>query len=576
MLVWNGRLDNRADLARELQLSKESPDVDMVVAAYRRWGNDAFRRLRGDWSIAAWNGRERRLVLAKDPLGMRPLYYAATTGGLEFSGSLDWMVRTVKQNLELDLEYVAGWLSFFPAAHLTPYRGIASVPPASYLCFEPGRTTVHKYWEFEAPRFAPAASDAELEERFRSEFRQAVRRRLAGPRPLLAELSGGVDSSSIVCVADELLAQESGLAPRLDTLSYFDDSEPNWNERPYFSLIEAKRGREGSHIEVGSARELSVLLEPSGVFAATPSHLAQGAAARKRVAQLACSGGYGAILSGVGGDEFTGGVPTPIPELADRLASLDFRDFGARLRAWALVERRPWMHLVRDTVRAFAPRMVSGTPSSRRPPAWLLKTFERRYRLALRGYEKPLALRGPAPSFQENLSTIDALRRQIAASAADEEGTPEKRYPFLDVDFLQFLFGLPRVKLLEPGRRRALMRRAMRGIVPDEILDRKRKAFVTRSPRTAIATLWREIERLTHNMASESLGIVSSTRFREALGAVRAGQDVGILPIYRTLLVECWLQNLAARPVPVRPRPPDSTNRPALDRHRFSGNVSAG
>jgi asparagine synthase (glutamine-hydrolysing) len=172
----------------------------------------------------------------------------------------------------------------------------------------------------------------------------------------------------------------------------------------------------------------------------------------------------------------------------------------------------------------------------------------------LSGYEKPLTVSGPLPSFQENLATIEALRRQIAASLVGAEDTPEKLYPFLDVDFLQFLFGLPRHQLIVPCRRRSLMRRSLAGLVPEEILNRKRKAYVTRSPRVAISTRWREIESLVRNMVSESFGIVSSERFLEALREIRTGHDAPILPVYRTLLIECWLQNLTRHRVLSRDR----------------------
>src|SRR6202035_132686 len=94
-------------------------------------------------------------------------------------------------------------------------------------------------------------SDAEYEEHFRFCFTESVKRRLRSDSPVLAELSGGMDSSSIVCMADQILARGKGETPRLDTLSYYDDSEPNWNERPYFTKVEEKRGRAGCHIDVG-------------------------------------------------------------------------------------------------------------------------------------------------------------------------------------------------------------------------------------------------------------------------------------------------------------------------------------
>src|SRR5579864_4787500 len=116
----------------------------------------------------------------------------------------------------------------------------------------PPRSTLFPYTTLFRSRIR-YRTDAEYEEHFRSAFEQSVKRRLGSAAPVLAELSGGVDSSSIVCVADDILTREGG--PRLDTVSYYDDSEPNWDERPFFTRIEEKRGRTGCHINIHQKEE---------------------------------------------------------------------------------------------------------------------------------------------------------------------------------------------------------------------------------------------------------------------------------------------------------------------------------
>jgi asparagine synthase (glutamine-hydrolysing) len=420
-----------------------------------------------------------------------------------------------------------------------------------------GKIVIRKYWEFTPSPELRFRDDEAYEEQFRSAFTMAVRRRLRSEQPLLAELSGGVDSSSIVCVADALLAHERGLTPRLDTFSYYDDREPHWDERPYFALVEARRGRQSFRARVDSGQDLAALFEGPREFCCTPTELLRHSRYREAFRNHVRCGGYGGVLSGIGGDEFTGGVPTPIPELSDLLASLRIGTLVSQLKTWALSQRRPWMHVLFDTVRAFAPSLLTGTVPARRPPAWVQPQFRRRYRSALTGYDKPLTFWGPRPSFQENLSAVEALQRQLAASNLGAEGSAEKRYPFLDVDFLQFLFSVPRNQLVQPGRRRALMRRALGGIVPDEILNRKRKAYVTRAPRLALVAHWKAVQSLTREMASESLGIVSSGRFRAALDELRGGKELSILPVHRTLLLECWLRHLFAQGGPCPPKRPE-------------------
>jgi asparagine synthase (glutamine-hydrolysing) len=545
VLVWDGRLDNAPDLARELGLRNDvkGDDAEIVAAAYEKWTNDVFRRIKGDWAFTVWNAEERCLVLAKDPIGTHPLFYSLTPGGLAWSSSLAWLVQNSAASRALNFEYLAGWLAFFPSASLTPYSGIEAVRPSCFVSFEAGQAEIHKYWDFLPGEINQRCDEPEYEEQFRSVFTNSVRRRLRSIKPVLAELSGGMDSSSMVCVADALLMREPDLTPRLDTVSYYDDDEPDWNERPYFALVEAQRGREGLHVPADSSQYLARLFEDQQ-FAAIPAEM--GKTGREdTVTTFIRSQGYGSVLSGIGGDEFTGGVPTAIPELADLIAAGHARSLAKQLTQWALSQRRPWFHVLFDTLRAFAPSYLGGTTVARRTPCWLTSQFRSQFRSVLHGYDSPLTLWGPPPSFQENLSALEALRRQLAASNAGSEGTADKRYPYLDCDLLQFLFTVPRRQLVEPGRRRSLMRRSLAGIVPDAILNRKRKAYVTRAPRTAIAAHWKDIQSLTRDMVAESLGIVSSAAFRQSLHEARAGKELAILPIHRMLLLECWLRNLS-------------------------------
>jgi asparagine synthase (glutamine-hydrolysing) len=208
---------------------------------------------------------------------------------------------------------------------------------------------------------------------------------------------------------------------------------------------------------------------------------------------------------------------------------------------WALVKRKPWFHLLFDTVRRFLP-VNALVPEREEPPRWLRPSFAKRNRLALRGYETRLNLFGALPSFQENLLTMDALRRQMACSPLSYQPLLEKRYPYLDRNLIEFLFALPREQLLRPGQRRSLMRRALVGTVPSEILERRRKAYVARAPMAAIATQWAILKEMTQNMVSDSLGVVDEKQIQETLEKARNGQDIPMVSLIRTLQVESWLQ----------------------------------
>jgi asparagine synthase (glutamine-hydrolysing) len=551
VITWDGRLDNRAELIRRLRdtLTISATDVSIVAAAYDKWGANCFSELVGDWAVSIWEPNSRSLILAKDPIGTRHLYYSIDNDQVTWSTILDPLVLFANKSFALCEEYIAGWFSFFPATHLTPYIGIHSVPPSSSVVIRNGEQTIGKYWDFDPAKQVRYRTDAEYEEHFRAVFGEAVRRRLRSDSPILAELSGGMDSSSIVCVADTIFARGAAESPRLDTISYYDDSEPNWNERPYFTKVEEKRGRSGTHIDFSEPEPLNFELD-SDHFAATPgSGGGRPSEASRQIAACIATQGNRVVLSGIGGDEFTGGVPTPVPELEDLIARGHFKILAHQLKVWALNKRKPWFYLLFDAARGFIPIGLVGVPKHKRPAPWFNPAFVKRNRAALTGYEDRTKLFGPLPTFQGHVGTLDALRRQLACSDLSSDPPREKRYPYLDRGLLEFVSAIPREQLVRPGQRRSLMRRALIGIVPSELLNRKRKAFVTRGPTVGISAELPRLMELSQHMLIGSLGIADSTRFVEALQKTRQGAEVPVVPLMRTLGMELWLRNLTARHV---------------------------
>jgi asparagine synthase (glutamine-hydrolysing) len=546
VITWDGRLDNRADLISELRdsLTVNSTDVAIVAAAYEKWRASCLGKLIGDWALSIWNPSDRSVLLAKDPIGTKHLYYSIDSYQISWCTILDPLVRLVGKPLSICEEYMAGWFSFFPGTHLTPYVGIHSVPPASSVLIQPERHMVSKYWEFDPKKRIGYRTDGEYEEHFRMVFGEAVRRRLRSDTPILAELSGGMDSSSIVCMADTIVGRGAAETPRLDTISYYNDSEPNWNERPYFTKVEEKRGRTGCHIDVGKQEQPYLELNNSD-FAATPSASRNPSwePERKRAETLASQRNR-VMLSGIGGDEVMGGVPTPTPELQDLLVEGHFKQLAHQLKLWALNKRKPWFYLFFEAAREFFPSALVGIPKHRRPATWLTADFINRNRGVLHGYEPRIKLFGALPTFQGNMNTLAALQRQLGCTALPSAPTYEKRYPYLDRDLLEFLYAVPREQLVRPGQRRSLMRRALVGITPDEVLNRKRKGFVSRARLVTIATDWPRYVEMTQNMACGPLGIVDANKFLEVLQKARRGQEVATVFMMRTIIFERWLRGL--------------------------------
>ena len=546
-ITWDGRLDNRTELIAELRdaLTDEAPDVAIVAAGYEHWGTACFARLIGDWALSIWDAKSRSLILAKDPIGTRHLYYSIEVGQVTWSSVLDPLVLFADKSLSLCQAYIAGWLSQFPAPYLTPYAGIHSVPPSSFVDIRSDRHTIKKYWDFDPHLSIRYRSDTDYEEHFRSAFAVAVKRRLRSDRPILAELSGGMDSSSIVCMADTLLAEGGGQAPRLDTVSYYDDSEPNWDERPFFTVVEQKRGQAGCHIRVGGQNKLR-LQANSNQFAPTPASENFCSEGVRQLANSISARGNRVLLSGIGGDEVTGGVPTPVPELADLVARLQMSTFARQLMVWALERRQPWVKLLWESICIFLPVGQSAKISQTGAHQLVSSEFARRQSKPLNGFLSRTKLLGPLPSFQENLCTLDGLRRQFSCTGPSPFLAIERRYPYLDRDFLQFLYAIPREQLVRPGQRRSLMRRALADIVPGEILSRRRKAFVIRQPTVALSARWDELQHKDSALRCDRLGFADRSALQRNLEMAREGKEVPVNVLMRLLLLESWLRHAEA------------------------------
>lgn len=550
VITWDGRLDNREDLIERLvgEVSSDSTDLEVVAAAHERWGTDAFRKLIGDWALSIWNPKDQSLILAKDYIGTRHLFYSAEKDQVTWCTILDPLVLFAGRSFRLEEEYIAGWLAFFPATHLTPYVGIHSVPPSCFVRLTRGTRRVSRYWDFEPAKSIRYRTDGEYEEHFRGAFLESVRRRLRSDSPVLAELSGGVDSSSIVCMADKIAGRDLSGTRKLETVSYYDDSEPNWDERSYFTKVEADRGQTGFHIDVGKQKVLAVEIQ-SRRFAAIPRPIYQSLQAQEQFAACLNALGSRTLLCGIGGDEVTGGVPTPIPEFQDLLARFQFRRFAHGLKTWALQKRKPWLHLFFEAAGGFLPPFLSAPPEVKRPATWLNRRFASRTQHALLGYPFRVKVFGSLPSFQENIATVEALRRQLGCEIPNSEPIFETRYPYLDRSLLEFLFAIPRNQLVRPGQRRSLMRRALVGIVPNEVLNRKRKAYVARTPLAALSAQYASLVEMGQEMVTSALDIADSATLREALQRARDGRESRIVQLIRTIEVEAWLRQMTARNV---------------------------
>jgi asparagine synthase (glutamine-hydrolysing) len=406
------------------------------------------------------------------------------------------------------------------------------------------RVNVHKYWRWDVSTPIRYSSDGEYEEHFRHELLRSVKRRLQSDYPVMAELSGGIDSSSIVCAADHILDSEGAGTPALHTLSYYHDQEPSCDERPYFSVIERKRRRVGTHINsaryesltIDMPRFVPVPIYPHGIFDSEREmwEAMQGVSARR-------------VLSGFGGDEFLGGVPTGIPELADLLRALEFTNFKSGVARWSSANRMSRWELIHPSLKAaltFQARDVSIFTNRRTSLiASTLNKSSKAGRSDRADHRKCLGMFA-TPTQRMFVEAWASLQRQLGYMRLPLYGSYERTYPYLDRDLLSFLINIPRTQIIRAGERRSLMRRSLGSLVPQEILWRKNKA-------TGVRRYMRVFSQYSTDIKASVLGPTSFLYQRQYVDPTRADMALaqacnGIasynFPVMRMIGLYSWLK----------------------------------
>jgi len=544
ILSWDGRLDNRDEILRRASPRFESSvtDPDLVLAAYAEWGVGCFHELLGDWALALWDGSRKRLLLARDCFGVRPLYYKVDNNGVHWSSLLDSLITPNTHPLSLNLEHIAGCIYSHPPLGTTPFNEIQSVIPAHYVAFEDsGHSESVRYWALNPYAKVRYTSDIDYEVHFRSLLTAAVCARLRSDRGIVAELSGGIDSSSIVCVADEIRKEHAG--HEISTLSYYDTSEPGGDERPYISEIERLRGRVGHHISINDfnrqTEKKALLPLPIGYRAARPGYFWRALCWDELVetVQQKCSSRV--MISGLGGDELLGGVQYEALELSEHLIAGRLLSFCRSLCQWSIARRKTIFCLVSNVLAlcrsASSPERLSVRPAS---VPWC--------RLEPNGLDEAFREFSTWRNFAPAHYCAEATRFSLAAvlSCVDPPlvGSTERRYPYLDRNLFCFMASIPRSQVIRPNERRSLMRRSLRGVVPDVVLFRKTKWFGFRGAMTTFVNQKTSIDEMFEDTWQSNGVIFDAQALKDQLGLLQHGLSTDGILLKSAFAIEQWLR----------------------------------
>jgi asparagine synthase (glutamine-hydrolysing) len=549
ILTWDGRLDNRKEIIGRLPKQDDglASDLEIVRRAYAEWGTACIRELVGDFALAVWDIVEQKLVLARDCFGVRPLFYRLDETGITWCSVIEPLATEPRRALTIDDEYLASCICPYPQLGSTPYREIRAVVPSHFLevCLG-GRQETKRYWSLNPCDRIRYRVDAEYEEHFRALFRNSVRQRLRADRPVISELSGGVDSSSIVCMADAIHKEED--CPELSTLSYYDSDEPSGDERPFISFIERMRGRTSTYISVSEFNKSSQSDATEPVFSeqcwARPGTFRQFLYWDEIIQGIQDKLHARVVLSGLGGDEFLGGVQYEALELLEHLLAGKFKSFARAMLAWSLARKKPVFMLLNDVWRlARAAQTLDSFSKPALVPEWLLRRPARQDSV-LNGFSTWSSL-SPAHLCAETARY--SMASMLSCSQPPLVGMCEKRYPYLDRTLFTFLASIPREQIIRPRERRSLMRRSLRGLVPDEVLFRKSKWFGTRGTITFLSDRGGFLDRLFGEPWKTGGVLFDMPLIREHLTALQHGANSEGMQLRSAIGIEVWMRHQLSR-----------------------------
>jgi len=481
--VWitvNGEIYNyrdwRADLISRGHRFRTASDTETIVHLYEEYDLACLERLRGMFAFGLWDRRRRRLLLARDRLGIKPLFYRLHAGQLLFASELRALRELVAQPLEVDPQSVYDFFGFryIPAPH-TFYRGVEKLLPGNFLVADPFGTRIQAYWDIPAEE-GRAAPEKEIAAEVIERLRESVRLRLIADVPLGVFLSGGTDSSAVVALMAEL-----GARP-LRTFSVgFEEEE--FSELPFARRV-ARRYGAAHHELVLTPEHLSEELPRLVAFRDEP--IAEPTDVALYLISRLAARSVKVVLAGEGGDELFAGYPKYAADrLAGLVSALPPEVTRALSRLLPYRQRRVRLALEALSIRNEAERSATWFASFSREeredlfsPEFLAQVDPAHPARIFEGYLEKVRDRSPLKRMlYADLKVWLPDNLLLRGDQMTMAASIEERVPFLDHKLVELAARLPTSLLTRGFRTKVLLKRALRPYLPAETLRRRKVGF---------------------------------------------------------------------------------------------------
>ena len=545
-VVFNGEIYNFLELKQHLQsrghVFRTHSDTEAIVHAYEEYGTACVDHLRGMFAFAIWDDRERKLFVARDRVGKKPLYYTTTPDGtFVFGSELKSLLQHASVSRQTDPDALDAYLTLgYVPDPLSIFRGVHKLPPGHHLTFSKGEVRIAQYWDFQ---FSPAETRNENEylEELRRLLDESVRLRLVSDVPLGAFLSGGIDSSTIVA----LMARHMGQPVKTFSIGFHEDS---YNELEFARLTAKKFGTD--HHEFFVTPEICSIVdelawhfdEPFADSSAIPTYMVSKLA-REHVT---------VVLSGDGGDELFAGYTRYI---VDRGRSAFSRMPGLLRKGLMqpLSSRLPhgtfgrnFIHNISldpidrylDSVSVFTrlnkeSLYTDGFRQQLRDEDWVTQCF---HKLAAKvgtsnSLDRLLYLDSKTYLPGDIMTKVDRMSMAVSL---------ETRAPLLDHKLIDFVTHIPASMKLAGDETKHILKRAVSDLVPKEILNRPKQGFGVPVQEWINQQLRERMHEVLSDSRTRQRGHVNPAYLEVLLDEHERGRRDHSVGLWALLMLELW------------------------------------